>query len=131
MADIATPEELATSLQIPDPGVDTGSAELYLELAQGLITEKIGEQEPWPAVAKAIALAAAGRPCRNPGAAKRLTSGPFTADFNPEQFGVYLTDDEKERLADWAAGNRPKVGTIRTTSAYPPVAECEPPWWIS
>lgn len=123
---IATPAQLASSLQRGP--VDTASAELYLELAQGLIASKIGEQDPWPAVAKSVALAAAGRAYDNPTGASRRTAGPFTTQQEAARMGVYLTAEEEDDLAAWLTRGRGKVGTIRTTSAYPPVAECDPRW---
>jgi hypothetical protein len=127
MVAIATPTDLAASLQ---SDVDTATATLLLELAQGMITEQIGEHDPWPAIAKATALAATGRAYRNPQAAKRATAGPFAVEPMADEFGVYLTEAERSRLQEWLTRGRGAVGTIRTTSGYPPIAEeCPTPTW--
>jgi hypothetical protein len=122
MADIATLPEFASFLQVD---LDTATANLLLlDLAQGLITEVIGEQSPWPVSAKAVALAAAGRSYRNPDGLKQETVGGTTAIYNAEEMGVYLTDSEVGRLQQWANKGRGPMGTVRLTSGYPPVSYC-------
>jgi len=104
MADIATLEEFTLFLQT-DP--DTATANLLLlDLAQGLVTAQIGEQDPWPTVAKAVALAAAGRAYVNPEGLKQDTVGSTTAVFNipADMNGVYLTPAELHALDEWAVG---------------------------
>lgn len=102
MADIATLPEFASFLQT---SVDNATSNLLLlDLAQGLIVEVIGEQDPWPTVAKSVALAAAGRPYRNPEGLKRATRGGATDEYNAEEMGVYLTDSEVKRLQKWLEG---------------------------
>lgn len=130
MADIATLPEFASALQTD---VDTATSQLLLlDLAQGLITEEIGEQDPWPVTAKAIALAAAGRAYRNPDGLKRVTVGGTSREFNAEEMGVYLTDSEVSRLQKWLnKGGRGSMGTIRLQSGYPDVAPCTPPGFPS
>jgi hypothetical protein len=105
MDEIATSEELGLSLKLASTEVDVDRAELLLDLAQGLIVDEIGAQDPWPTAAKTVALAAAGRAYRNPQAYRRQASGPFSADYNAEEMGVYLTGSELERLHDWARRN--------------------------
>lgn len=122
MADIASLPEFASFLQID---LDTATANLLLlDLAQGLIAEVIGEQDPWPVSAKAVALAAAGRSYRNPDGLKRETVGGVTSEYNAEEMGVYLTESERDRLCGWLNGGRARIGTIRLESGYPPVATC-------
>jgi hypothetical protein len=104
MPDIATVEELASFLQTD---LDTATANLLLlDLAQGLITAEIGVQNPWPSIAKAIALAASGRAYVNPDGLKQDTVGSTTAIFNiaPSVNGVYLTDADRAALHQWANG---------------------------
>lgn len=104
MPDIATVEEFASFLQCD---LDTATANLLLlDLAQGLVTAEIGAQDPWPTVAKAVALAAAGRAYVNPEGLKQDTVGSTTAVFNvpPEMNGVYLTGAELKGLHEWAIG---------------------------
>jgi hypothetical protein len=125
MGNIATLEEFASALQIED--ADVASVELYLlDLAQGLITEVIGEQNPWPATAKAIALAAAARAYDNPRGERSTTNtaGPFTktATRDSGRIGVYLTKDERDDLLAWLNRGRSPVGSIRLSSGYPPIS---------
>jgi hypothetical protein len=122
MADIATLPELASFLQVD---LDTATANLLLlDLAQGLIIEVIGDLDPWPVTAKAVALAAAGRAYRNPEGLKRETVGGVTSEYNAEEMGVYLTDSERSRLQTQLPGRRGSLGTIRVQSGYPSVAPC-------
>ena len=129
MADIATLPELASFLQID---LDTATANLLLlDLAQGLITEVIGEQDPWPTIAKSIALKAAGRAYRNPEGTKLDTVGATTQAYNDPlyQMGVYLTPDERAALVRWSGDNGSTVGqplaSFPESHAYPdPVEWC-------
>lgn len=95
MADIAEAYELEWFIQTT---VDGAVAAFLLELAQGLIVAEIGERSPWPPIAKAVALAAAGRAYLNPAGNRSETTGPFTAVRDAAALGVYLTDDEVARL---------------------------------
>ena len=104
MANIAELPELASFLQVD---LDTASAELYLlDLAQGLITEVIGERNPWPTTAKSIALIAAARAYRNPEGLRQDTVGGATGIYNDPLYvmGVYLTDAERAALSAWLNG---------------------------
>lgn len=104
MADIASLPELASFLQTD---LDTATANLLLlDLAQGLITEVIGVQDPWPTIAKTIALTAAGRAYRNPEGLRQETVGGTTSFYNDSLYamGVYLTADERAALSKWLNG---------------------------
>lgn len=104
MADIATVEEFASFLQ---SDLDTATANLLLlDLAQGLVTELIGLQDPWPAIAKTVALSAAGRAYVNPDGLRQDTVGSTTAIYNTPLYanGVYLSDAERAALRDWLDG---------------------------
>lgn len=104
MPDIATLEEFASFLQTD---IDTATANLLLlDQAQGLITEQIGVQDPWPTIAKSVALAAAGRAYVNPEGLRQDTTGSTTAIYNSPLYrnGVYLSDQEKADLHVWANG---------------------------
>jgi hypothetical protein len=104
MANIAELTELASFLQVD---LDTATANLLLlDLAQGLITEVIGEQSPWPSIAKSIALTAAGRAYRNPDGLRQESVGATTSIFNDPLYtmGVYLTADERAALSKWHNG---------------------------
>lgn len=105
MANIAELTELASALQTD---LDTASANLYLlDLAQGLITEVIGDHNPWPTTAKSIALTAASRAYRNPDGARQETVGGVTVVYNDPLYrmGVYITDDERADLIQWNIAN--------------------------
>lgn len=103
MPDIATVEEFASYLQ---SDLDTATANLLLlDLAQGLVTDEIGLHDPWPAVAKAVALSAAGRSYTNPDSLKQETVGSTVTMYNPLfASGVYLSADEKAALSRWLNG---------------------------
>jgi hypothetical protein len=104
MADIATLSEFASQLQ---SDLDTATANLLLlDQAQGLITEQIGAQNPWPTIAKSIALAAAGRAYVNPEGLRQDTVGGTTAIYNTPLYrnGVYLSAEEKADLQQWLNG---------------------------
>jgi len=104
MADIATLAEFASFIQTD---LDTATANLLLlDLAQGLITAEIGAQDPWPSIAKSVALSASARAYVNPEGLKQDTTGSTTAVFNtpPASNGVYLTAGERAALHDWANG---------------------------
>lgn len=116
MTAIATLTEFASSIQ---QDVDTASATLYLlDLAQGLVADEIGDLAVWPAVAKSVALAAAGRAYVNPEALTGETVGSTSQDRRgqPIEMGVYLTDGEIARLQRWLerqdASGFPKMGTV-------------------
>lgn len=130
MAQIATLEEFASALQT---GVDTATAHLLLlDLAQGLIAEQIGEQDPWPVTAKAVALAVAARAYVNPEGLRQETTGSTTSVYNTPLYvnGVYLSDSEIDRLQAWLnRGASGRVGTIRLGSGYPPIGRHHRTGW--
>lgn len=118
MADIATPFELAWFIQVDE--VDFAIAAFLLGLAQGLIVDETGEQDPWPPTAKAVALAAAGRAYLNPAGLKSETTGPFTAVRDAAALGVYLTGDEVARLhRQPATGYGGPVGSFPAAQCWP------------
>lgn len=104
MANIAELTELASALQ---SDLDTATANLLLlDLAQGLVTEQIGVQDPWPTIAKSIALTAAARAYRNPEGTRQEAVGSTNLLYNDPLYrmGVYLAPDEKKELTDWLNG---------------------------
>lgn len=104
MADIATLDEFASFLQVD---VDTATSNLLLlDLAQGLIAGEIGDQDPWPTIAKSVALSAAARAYVNPEGLRQETTGSTTAIYNTPLYtnGVFLSDQEKADLHAWANG---------------------------
>lgn len=104
MADIATLGEFASFLQVD---VDTATSNLLLlDLAQGLIAGEIGDQDPWPTIAKSVALSAAARAYVNPEGLRQETTGSTTAIYNAPLYtnGVFLSDQEKADLHAWANG---------------------------
>ena len=129
MADIATLEEFASFLQCD---LDAATANLLLlDLAQGLVTAEIGAQDPWPAIAKSVALSASGRAYVNPEGLKQDTAGSTSAIFNtvPGVNGVYLTDAERIALHTWVNGpggstvGQPQ-GAFPTAYEWPDPAQC-------
>ena len=121
---IATREELAGLLQRK---VDNYTADLVLGMAEGLVTGIIGDQSPsWPAVAKAVTLAAALRPYRNPDALALLQMNQTRQQYNPEEVGVYLTASEEARLYQWLQNNSPEATIPRGPSGSFPYPVCYP-----
>ena len=129
MANIAELTELASALQ---SDLDTATANLLLlDLAQGLITEVIGEQDSWPTIAKSIALTAAARAYRNPEGTRQDSVGATTQIYNDPLYrmGVYLTPDERAELVRWGGNNGSTIGqplaSFPVSHAYPdPVEWC-------
>lgn len=123
MADIATVEELASLLQTD---IDTATANLVLlDLAQGLVAAEIGVQDPWPTIAKAVALAAAQRAYVTPEAQRLEVTGSTTTNYNTPLYtnGMFLSATEKADLHAWANG--PGGATIgQPQGAFPPAR----PW---
>lgn len=131
MVAIATLTEFASQLQ---EDLDTATANLLLlDQAQGLVTEQIGDRNPWPSIAKSIALAAAGRAYVNPEGLKQDTIGTMTGITLSTRNGVYLSDDERAALHRWANGpggstlNLPQ-GSFPARPAYPDPAERHLNW---
>lgn len=110
MANIAELTELASALQ---SDLDTATANLLLlDLAQGLITEVIGVQNPWPTIAKSIALNAAARAYRNPEGVRNEAVGAVNVGYNDPLYrmGVYLTSEERAELVRWSGNNGSTIG---------------------
>lgn len=97
MTIIATLAEFAYVIGL-DPSAVGQRHELLLDLAEGLVIEEIGVQDPWPASAKSVALAAAARPHFNPQGTSSEALGDMNRSFPDAHMGVYLTDDEIGRL---------------------------------
>lgn len=121
---IATREELAGLLQRK---VDNYTADLVLSMAEGLVTDIIGDQSPsWPIVAKSVVLAAALRPYRNPDALAALQLNQTRQQYNPEEVGVYLTTSEELRLQQWLSNNAEDTPTPGAPSGSFPEPVCYP-----
>lgn len=104
--------------------VDTATATLLLDLAEGLVTDEIGTQSPWPAAARGTVLAAANRPYRNPDNLIQAVRGGTTDQWSAEEMGVYLTAGEKDRLHRWlerqaGADNAAPVGSFPAARSWP------------
>lgn len=124
MVAIAALPEFASFLQID---VDTATSNLLLlDLAQGLITAEIGDQDPWPSIAKSVALAAAGRAYVNPEGLTRDMTGGTMSIYNvpPGTNGVFLSESEKTSLHLWANG--PGGSTLNQPQGSFPSAQCWP-----
>lgn len=129
MGDILTPTQLGEGLQSE---IVVPVADFLIGLAEGLVTDEIGVQSPWPAVAVAVVYAAAGRAYRNPKAVAAKSVDTTRDDYNPEDFGVYLSADDLKRLHRWkdsqtppGAGNSP-VGAFPNPLPYPDPAAPRP-----
>ena len=96
MVDIISSEELTSYLGI---GAESNVA-LFVDLANGIVSEVIGNLTPIPARVMAITLEVAGRPVRNPAGYSSETVDDYTYRLPSEtrKAGVYLTDDERAEL---------------------------------
>lgn len=121
MGDIVTPTELGLALQSE---IIVDVADYLIGLAEGLVKPLIADHvtiAPWPAVATAAVVAAAGRAYRNPKAYAALQVDATRRQYNPEDFGVYLSDTDRKRLEDWCEEENEDDGvTDSPTGAFPP-----------
>lgn len=105
---------------------------LLLELAEGLVSDEIGEQDPWPTVAKTTALAAAKRAYINAEDARQQAVGGTNIIYNAPLYEtfVYLSESELDRLRRWKADNVGDSGKPRYefpgTWPFPDRVEREP-----
>ena len=130
MANIAELTELASALQ---SDLDTATANLLLlDLAQGLITEIIGDQDPWPKTAKTVALTAAARAYRNPEGVRQDQVGGTNQVYSDPLYrmGVYLTADERADLIRWKndhdGGAGGPMASFPASQAWPDPVEWDP-----
>lgn len=114
MAHIVSLEDFALAIQ-SDVAEATDNL-LFLDLAEGLVEEELGTQDPWPTIAKSTVLAAASRPVWNPEGLNDEIVGGVTKGRDAAEMGVYLTDDEIKRLRGWKADN---LGTGKPTFQFP------------
>lgn len=100
---IASISELALYLQ---QDVDAPTAQLLLELTDGVIAERIGVVAvPAPAGVKAVALEVAARAYRNPARLTSETIDDYTWRVdNAGDAGVFLLEDEVRRLSPSQSG---------------------------
>ncbi len=117
--DIITTTDLASYLR--ESSLDEAAAGLYVDLANGLVTDAVGEElvAPFPAVVRAVTLEAAARAYRNPEGAssESIDDYTFRRDNGTASGGVYLTDDEVSRLAR-LAGGRPSVRSVKLRTPW-------------
>lgn len=113
--DYITTGDLAAYLQVASV-----NATLVVELANGQITELVGDLDPVPTRVKAIALEVAARGYRNPQAYTSVTVGIDDYDKTVrregkavDRVGVYLTDEEIAELLGFKGVRRRRVGSIR------------------
>lgn len=121
MVDIITEAELAGYLQLADGAVPNDA--IVVTLANGLVTEVVGKYDAAgdvPARVKAITLEVAARGWRNPQAYTSVTVGIDDYDKTvrregkgADKVGVYLTDEERAELGDYAGVLRRRVGSFR------------------
>lgn len=143
MGDILSATQLGLGLQSE---IVVPVADFLIGMAEGLVVDEIGVRLPWPQVAVSVVLAAAGRAYRNPKGQVSKSVDMARDKYNPEDFGVYLSQSEIDRLHRWkdaqtppGAGNSP-VGAFPNPLPYPdpayPRPRCHQPaqadmsaWW--
>lgn len=113
--DIIYADELASYLR--DDSLSGTDLDLIVELANGVVSEVIGEQaEGWEPSARvrAITLEVAARAYRNPGGYSSETIDDYTyrRDAETRQAGVYLTSAEIDELQVPTGAPHAKVGWL-------------------
>lgn len=115
---IITSADLASYLREPNP--DSAAISLYVELANGIVTEAFPGSVPStaPTRLKAITLEVAARAYRNPNGYSSETVDDYTyrRDTDTRAAGVYLTDGERAELTTISGGGIRRAGTIPMTS---------------
>lgn len=119
MSEFISEEQLASYLQAT---ITTGAAETIIELANGIVTDVLGEDydpNTAPTRVKAIVLEVAARAWRNPQGYSSVTVGIDDYDKTVrregsalERTGIYLTDNELAELL----GLLDDVGPVRAGS---------------
>lgn len=111
--------DLASYLGRAGIAVDDVSADLYVDLANGLVSDVVGELDPVPTRVKAIALEVAARGYRNPNGYTSVTtsfddsSKTWRRELSGSQAGIYLTDAERDELMGLAGKRRARAKSIR------------------
>lgn len=93
---IATLTEFAYAIRLTPEGA--AEHQLLLELAEGLVVDELGDLATYPTSAKTVALGAAARAYFNPRGTKQESTGGASRSFEAAGMGVYLTDEEVEKL---------------------------------
>lgn len=125
---IFTDIELSAYPGVNLDGVTAGTIQLVVMMANGMVTDIIGELTPVPVRAKAIALEVAARSLRNPEGAssvsKKIDDWTKTIRWEgegAEEAGVFLTDAEEAELRRMlAAANRSTRRRSRSISMHVP-----------
>lgn len=118
MTDVLTIGKLRAYPGVSVPSDETG--DLVVDLTNGLIGDIIGDLDPVPTKALAIALVVAKRALSNPENAESITTGlddwkktiRYRASEMAEDAGVYLTDAQEDELRDMV---REAAGTVRVS----------------
>lgn len=93
---IATLAEFAYAIRMtPEAAAEH---QVLLELAEGLVVDELGVLATYPTVAKTTVLGAAARAHFNPRGTKQENTGGASRSFDAAGMGVYLTDEEVEKL---------------------------------
>lgn len=101
MGHIATTAEFAYAIGLS--AADAAAHALLLDLAEGLVIEELGVRATYPVSAKAVVLAAAARAYYNRAGVRQETVGSVSRTFEAARLGVYLTEDDVDRLHGRAA----------------------------
>jgi len=116
MADYIDEGDLASYLQLPEVPSD---ASFPVKMANGLVTDVVGDLAPVPTRIVTIALEVAARGYRNPQAYSSVTVGIDDYDKTVRREGAalaapgyYLTPDETAELLGYVGIRRRRVGSI-------------------
>lgn len=96
---IIVDDDLTSYLRQPDADVT-----LWVELANGIVSDVVGTLDPVPTRVKAVTLEVAARAYRNPNGYSSETIDDYTyrRDVDTRQAGVYLTAAEASELAGFS-----------------------------
>lgn len=99
--EIIIDSDLTSYVRLPDADVA-----LYVELANGIVSELVGDLVEVPTRVRAITLEVAARAFRNPNGYSSETVDDYTyrRDADTRQAGVYLTDSERAELLGMVGG---------------------------
>lgn len=116
-----TSAELASYMQVPSVNDDT--ADLLIELTEGLIEDVYGDALPDPARSrlKRIGLEIAKRAYLNPNGYVSETLGDYSYSRGsygrgPSEHGVFLTASERQQIV--AASGRSSVRSVRLVNSF-------------
>lgn len=117
--DFITEDELVSYLRLDAEAAsaDSDLLELFVELANGLVSDYLGSptsMDPIPTRIRTITLEVAARAFRNPEgyASEQIDDYKYTRPSSARAAGIYLTDEEEDWLRGTLGTPKVKVGWL-------------------